>query len=217
METNLKTIILFTGVLLSIGSAAAQSKKEQIAILNNRLDSLSQIIRQERYDFTHALQSKDGLIREQSEELLRLAQDFSEASIALASQTKSTEMNRAELPLARDSIGVLSSAIAAQEASRDCANIEIMRFDEFNAGVEWEGTLSCTRYAEYSWNDHIHLGWFWGNPLDEDLAFDAFKLVPGEYYWVKFTMGYDMVGYFNWQAVDVTPATDEEVSNWAGE
>lgn len=217
MKNILRTIFLSVGALLCFGPVAAQSKKEEIATLHKRLDSLSQIIGQERSDFTQALQSKDGVIQEQSEELLRLTQDYSEVSSALANQTKSLEIERVELQQARDSIDVLSSEIAAQQTGRDCAMVEIMRFDEFNVGVEWEGTLSCTRYAEYSWHDRIHLRWFWGNLMDEEQAFDAFQLVPGKYYWVKFAPGYDMVSYLGWEAIDVRLATDEDVSNWERE
>lgn len=121
---------------------------------------------------------------------MRLTREFSEVSSVLASQTKSLEINRVELQQARDATGAWSSEIAAQQAGKDGAMVEIMRVDEFNEGVEWEGTLSCTRYAEYRWNDCIHLRWFWGNPMDEELGFSAFQLVPGKYYWVKFTTGY---------------------------
>ncbi|MGC6532363.1 MAG: hypothetical protein ACON34_05095, partial [Flavobacteriales bacterium] len=145
-----------------------------------------------------------------------LAQNFSEVSSALAGQTKSLENSRIKLQQARDSIGALSSELAAEQALGDCERVEIMRFDEFEPGVEWEGMLTCTRYAEYGWHDTMYLGWYWENPMDEpDLyPFDAFKLVPGEYYWVKFFMTYDMMGYYVWHALDVQPASDEDVSNW---
>jgi hypothetical protein len=97
--------------------------------------------------------------------------------------------------------------------------VEIMRFDYFDQGVEWEGYLSCTRYAEGFWGDEMALRWDWGNPMEEEglLAFDAFQLIPGAYYWIKFYWGYDEYDVFRWYAVDVKPATDEDIFFWTRE
>ena len=57
MTNTLKKLILLTGMLLSLGHAAAQSKKEQIAALNNRVDSLYRVLSEERSDCAKALQT----------------------------------------------------------------------------------------------------------------------------------------------------------------
>ena len=218
MTNTFKTLILLTGMLLSLGQAAAQSKKEQIAALNNRVDSLYRVLSEERSDCAKALQTNAQTIQEQSEEIVQLTAAFTHTSDTLASRTKSLENSLIKLQQARDSIGALSSAIAVQEARRDCEMVDLMRFDEFSKGIEWNGWLGFTRETADGWDDHIGLSWYWGPSLDKDaLAFDVFKLVPGKYYWVTFTLGADRFGEFIWYAEDVKPATDEDVSNRVGE
>ena len=179
MKCFIFTILLVLPLLLT-----AQSKKEQIATLNLRVDSLSEVLVNVRLNNAQILSDKSEKIFQLSQEKVSLEKNISvcvdsknDALNDLAQSNISLEKLKVQLKLAQDEINALHSSLNL----RDQNVIEmVLKYDSFDYNIDEEigwYSESCTinfhGFAEGDWYE----SWSF-NCLDKNVH----SLIPGEIY-----------------------------------
>ena len=189
------TILLIVPLLLT-----AQSKKEQIATLNLKVDSLFEV-----------LVNNAQKLSDQRGEIFQLSQEKSDLETEVSLKNSSLDTMQVQLHLAQDEIAKLLTDLRYCNANiRGCAHTAFMKFKEFNPGVEWEGFLYFEGIAEGGWGDSWNLRISWGDPDRE--TFNPNSLIVGQIYVVSFELSYDDVGYSGFSFIDSRNATIEEIN-----
>ena len=204
------TILLVVPLLLM-----AQSKKEQIATLNLRVDSLFGVL----VNNAQTLSDKSDKIFQLSQEKDSLEKDYvfildlkNNIMNELLDSISSLDIIREQRLQANNEIQLLSSDLSDCNANKNCTYNRLMKYVEFDPGIEWEGSLYFTSIAEDGWNDSWSLHFFYGSPE----AFDSSSLIPDEIYMVSFYLSSDEVGYHTFSFNNARNATREEIHeiNW---
>ena len=207
------TILLVVPLLLT-----AQSKKEQIATLNLRVDSLSEVLVNVRLNNEKTLTNKKNYIYRLSQEksdleksIVQINQEKLSLETEVSLKNSSLDTMQVQLHLAQDEIAKLLTDLRYCNANiRGCAHTAFMKFKEFNPGVEWEGFLYFEGIAEGGWGDSWDLRISWGDPDRE--TFNPNSLIVGQIYVVSFKLSYDDVGYSGFSFIDSRNATIEEIN-----
>ena len=111
----------------------------------------------------------------------------------------------------RDSLQMLwDSADTLTSLDRPDGFDLILKYRSFDPGVEWEGHMTFLEFAEGDWADEWNLNYYWGFPKDAETAYHE-KLIEGEVYAVRVTVGEDAAGYVKFHLSSARPATEEEI------
>ena len=192
------TILLVVPLLLM-----AQSKKEQIATLNLRVDSLFGVL----VNNAQTLSDKSDIIFQLSQENDGLEKEIAERKVFLGEL-------KLELKLAQDELDVLNT-----ELDNVVQNVieMLLKYVSLDADADGYGLETCVirfnDYAEGSWDETFSFNcvdwYFWG--------FDQPSLIEGEFYVVSVCLVSDQADYTDFGVCSARFATPEEIEsglNW---
>jgi len=214
------TILLVVPLLLT-----AQSKKEQIATLNLRVDSLFEVLINERVNNEQTLSDKSDKIFQLSQEksaleknIVQLSQEKGGLEKEIAEKKVFFGELKQELRLALNELDVLNT-----ELDNGVQNVieMVLKYVSLDADIDEDGWETCViRFndtAEGSWNEPFSFNcvnwYFWG--LDDHS--DHPSLIEGEFYVVSVCLVHDDANYTDFGVCNVQVATPEEIesaSNW---
>ena len=198
------TILLVVPLLLT-----AQSKKEQIATLNLRVDSLFEVL----LNNAQKLSDQRGEIFQLSQEKIvlelkseRTRQEKLSLETEMSFKNSSLDTMQVQLQLAQDEINALHSSLNLRAQNV----IEmLLKYDSFNYNIDEEigyASESCTisfyGFAEGDWYEN----WSF-NCLDKNVH----SLIPGEIYVVSICLVDDDAGYTSFGFCNARVATPMEI------
>jgi len=200
------TILLVVPLLLT-----AQSKKEQIATLNLRVDSLFEVL----LNNAQKLSDQRGEIFQLSQEKIvlelkseRTRQEKLSLETEMSFKNSSLDTMQVQLQLAQDEINALHSSLNLRAQNV----IEmLLKYDSFNYDIDEEigyASESCTisfyGVAEGDWYEN----WSF-NCLDKNVH----SLIPGEIYVVSICLVDNDAGYTSFGFCNARLATPKEIKS----